>query len=123
MATRSRRRFVRVIEAESGSLVATAELADTPLTRMVGLLGREGLEPGAAMLLEPCDTIHTWFMRFPIDVVFASREGEVIRAYDDVGPFRFARGSRRARITIELPSGTRRRANIGVGTRLRFEPA
>lgn len=119
----NKRRQVRVIEADTGALVATAEIAETPITRIVGLLGRKGLEPGAAMLLDPCDTIHTWFMRFPIDVVFASRDGEVIRAYDDVGPFRVARGSRRARITIELPSGARRRANIGVGSRLRFEPA
>ena len=119
----SKRRYVRVVDAETGSLVATAELADTPLSRTIGLLGRESLDPGAALVLDPCDTIHTWFMRFPIDVIFASRDGEVIRAFDEVRPFRLARGTRRARITIELPSGSRRRANIRVGSRLRFEPA
>jgi uncharacterized membrane protein (UPF0127 family) len=120
---RDKRRFVRVIDAASGSLVATAELADTPLARMKGLLGRDHLAQGTALLLDPCDTIHTWFMRFPIDVVFAARDGEVVRAFDDVGPFRFARGTRRARVTLELPSGMRRRAQIDVGSRLRFEPA
>jgi uncharacterized membrane protein (UPF0127 family) len=117
------RRFVRIVEAASGALVATAEVADTPLARTVGLLGRARLDPGGALLLDPCDTIHTWFMRFPIDVVFASSDGEVVRAYDDVRPFRFARGTRRARVTIELPSGACRRANIGIGSQLRFEPA
>ena len=112
-----------IVAADSGQTVATAELADSPLARMVGLLGRDGLDEGSALVLDPCRTIHTWFMRFPIDVVFLSDEGTVVRVFDDLPPFRYASGTRQARWTIELPAGARRRANISVGTHLRIDAA
>lgn len=120
---RANLRRARIVSADSGVLVATAEIADTPATRIVGLLGRAGLESGHALLLDPCDMIHTWFMRFPIDVLFIGRDGKVVRAYDDLPPFRFVWGTRRAQRTIELPSGARRLANVGVGSVLRIETA
>lgn len=116
-------RRARIVAADSGQTVARAELADTPLARMVGLLGRDRLDEGTALVLDPCRSIHTWFMRFPIDVVFLSGEGTVVRVFDDLVPFRYAFGTQQARRTIELPAGARRRANISVGTRLRIDAA
>lgn len=114
---------MRVVAADSGALVATIGVAATPLTRMVGLLGRTHLADGDGLLLDPCNGIHTWFMRFPIDVLFLSRDGEVVAVVDEMPPFRLASGSRHARLTIELPAGARRRARIDVGSRLRIEAA
>jgi len=116
-------RRARIVAAGSGALVATAEVADTPTTRMVGLLGRSGLDAGHALVLEPCDMVHTWFMRFPIDVLFLDKDGTVLHAYDDLRPFRLAWGTRRARRTLELPAGARRLANVCVGSVLRIEGA
>src|SRR5262245_42286139 len=118
---RANLRRAHIIEASSGALVATAEIADTATTRMVGLLGRARLEAGTAMLIMPCDLIHTWFMRFAIDVLFIGHDGEVVRTYDALPPFRLAWGSRRACRTIELPAGARRKANLRVGSILRIE--
>ena len=103
--------------------VAVATVADRPLSRMIGLLGRASLEPGDGLVIDPCDTIHTWFMRFPIDVLFVDGDGVVVRAIESLGPFRFASGRPRARRTIELPPGTLRRAAVAAGARVRMEPA
>jgi uncharacterized membrane protein (UPF0127 family) len=117
------RRQARIVTATSGSLIATVDVADGLWARMVGLLGRKHLDADTGMLFERCHAIHTWFMQFPIDVLFLDREGEVLQAFDEVQPFRFASASRRAWITIELHAGARRRGNIGVGTHLRIEAA
>ena len=105
-----------------GTTLAVAALADRPWTGMLGLLGRSRFEPGDGLVLEPCDTIHTWFMRFPIDVLFVDREGLVVRAVETLAPFRFASGPPGARMTIELPAGTLRRAGVDRGARVRMEP-
>jgi uncharacterized membrane protein (UPF0127 family) len=59
-------------------------------TRNRGLLGRSSLPAGAAMLMAPCSGIHTWFMRFPIDVIFVNRTGRVLKIRRAVAPFRVA---------------------------------
>jgi uncharacterized membrane protein (UPF0127 family) len=107
--------------AACGTVVATVDVADGPWARMVGLLGRRQLDADSGMLFEPCSSIHTCFMRFAIDVLFLDREGEVVMVVDEVQPFRFASATRRARITIELRAGARRRFKVEVGTRLRIE--
>lgn len=111
------------MSAATGATLAAAELADTPWRRTVGLLGRSGLAGGEALVLDPCYSVHTWFMRFPIDVVFIDTEGEVVRVRDRVAPFRFVWGGRRARATIELASGEACRAGLHAGIRVRIEPA
>jgi uncharacterized membrane protein (UPF0127 family) len=55
-----------------------------------GLLGRQTVPAGAAMVLAPCSGIHTWFMRIPIDVIFVARTGVVLRIRRSVAPFRMA---------------------------------
>jgi uncharacterized membrane protein (UPF0127 family) len=59
-------------------------------TRNRGLLGRSSLPAGVAMVLAPCNGVHTWFMRFPIDVIFVGRTGRVLRVRQAVAPFRLA---------------------------------
>ena len=54
-------------------------LAETPLTRARGLLGRAGLERGEGILLRPASSIHMWFMRFAIDAAFLDPDGRVLR--------------------------------------------
>ena len=93
------------------------ELADNPLRRLQGLLGRAGLGPGEGILLRPAPAIHTWFMRFPIDAVFVDRDLEVVAVSEHVRPWRFARG-KGAHSVIELAAGECRRLGIAVGDRL-----
>lgn len=96
-------------------------VADGPLTRMRGLLGRAQLDADEGLLLKPANSVHTFFMRFPIDVVFMDRDGNVTRVVNALRPWRVA-GSRRARVALELPAGTCARGAITSGTRLRLTP-
>jgi uncharacterized membrane protein (UPF0127 family) len=86
-------------------------------SRRRGLLGRDGLAEGAALIIAPCQAIHTFRMRFPIDVVFADRQGLVVGVRSNVGARRLA-GAWRAFATIELPAGAARDADMRVGDRL-----
>ena len=94
-------------------------VADGPLTRMRGLLGRSKLAADEGLLLKPGGSVHTFFMRFPIDVVFMDRDGQVTRVVGDLAPWRIA-GSRRARAVLELPAGACARVELEPGTRLSF---
>jgi uncharacterized membrane protein (UPF0127 family) len=84
------------------------------LPRMKGLLGKRELVAGEGLLIQPAPSIHTFFMRFPIDVVFLSKNGEVMKVAADVGPWRM-RSCRRAFAVLELAAGEAERRGITVG--------
>ena len=68
------------IRLERGPVVCErGELAVTPWTRTRGLLGRSGLEPGEGLWIQPTTSIHMFFMRFSIDVVYAAGDGRVLK--------------------------------------------
>ncbi|HXV57135.1 MAG TPA: DUF192 domain-containing protein [Gaiellaceae bacterium] len=97
-------------------------LAETPLARARGLLGRPGLEPDEGILLRPASSIHMWFMRFPIDAVFLDGEGRVLKVAAGLRPWRLA-GCRGAKAVAELPAGACARAGLAAGDRLTVRPA
>ena len=86
-------------------LVETVEIADDLVGRMVGLLGRSKLGEQRAMYLSPCSSIHTFFMRFPIDLVFLNREMVATRIVRDVRPWRTVFGGAGAVSVLEMESG------------------
>ena len=96
------------------------EVADRYFARMRGLLGRKGLEPGCGMLLTPEPSVHMFFMRFPIDVVFLDREHKVVGVRHELRPWQVA-GARGAHSALELPAGTAASAGIAEGDVLVFE--
>lgn len=94
------------VRATAGTvLCARCVVADTPLRRLRGLLGRRALAPGECLLLHPACAIHTCGMRFAIDVVFLDDEHRVLRVVEGVRPWRLA-SCRGARSVLELPAGT-----------------
>ena len=112
------RRGSLTLRREDGRIVCeTVEVADTIWRRMRGLLGRSGLEPDSGLLLRPAWSIHTAFMRFPIDVVFVDHDLIVIRIAASVRSFRTA-SCRGAREVIELAAGEAARRGLEVGDRV-----
>lgn len=106
------------LRREDGTVVCErCTLADSPVTRLKGLLGRDGLEQGEGLLLRPASSIHTFFMRFPIDVVFLDRTLVVLGIEDTVDPWRSA-SKRGAKAVLELPAGESSRRGLTVGTQL-----
>lgn len=104
-----------IINVTRGTILCeNATLADRPLQRMRGLLGREALPAGEGLLLHPAPSIHTAFMRFPIDVVFLDRESVVVRVVERLVPWRAA-SAPRARSALELKAGETARCGVNVG--------
>src|SRR4051794_5464496 len=124
MATRAlpRRGEVTLSRADGSVVCERCTVAATVLARTKGLLGRSGLPGGEGLLLRPGSSIHTFFMRFPIDVVFLDRDLAVRKVVPDVGPWRvsFGLGSR---AVLELPAGECARRGLAPGDRLVAGPA
>jgi uncharacterized protein len=106
------------LRLEDGTVVCErCTLADSPVTRLRGLLGRDGLEQGEGLLLRPASSIHTFFMRFPIDVVFLDRALVVLGIQDTIDPWRAA-SQRGAKAVLELPAGESSLRGLKVGDQL-----
>jgi uncharacterized protein len=90
------------------------EAAFESASRNKGLLGRDALPDGHALILAPCNSIHTFFMRFPIDVLFMAGSGHVLKLSRTLGAWRIAIAWRAAAV-IELPAGTIDRSETRVG--------
>jgi uncharacterized membrane protein (UPF0127 family) len=86
---------------------------------MRGLLGRSALRSGEGLLIRPASSIHTFFMRFAIDVVFIDRAGIVVKIVAALRPWRLA-ASRGARCALELGAGEAEARGIRIGDQLRL---
>lgn len=80
-------------------------VADTSISRMVGLLGRRGLEPGEGLWIRPSSGVHTVGMRFPIDVIGLDGELRIVRLWRELVPYRVTSVSLKLKSVIELPAG------------------
>jgi len=110
---------VKLFVERTGALVADQiALANTFWSRLVGLLGHSKLEANEGLLIAPCNSVHTFFMRFPIDVAFLDREGNVVRAIAHLKPWRATKIHTRAHATLELAAGALARAGVLEGDRL-----
>jgi hypothetical protein len=109
------RRVAITNRARSTSLGARVEVADGFWTRLRGLLGRGGLEPGGGLLLTPCKGVHMMGMRFPLDVLLLDEGRRVVGAYRELAPGKRTKLHREARHALELPAGTIERTGTREG--------
>jgi hypothetical protein len=100
----------RTGEQVAGSVLAAFDSS----SRRQGLLGRGGLGPGEALILAPCSTIHTAFMRFPLDLLFLDRGGRVLKTSSGVRPWR-VRAAWRAFAVVELAAGSLEQSGTAPG--------
>lgn len=120
---RSAERQFSAQNARSGRLLARrVELAIDSQSRRRGLLGRDTFEEGLALVIAPCNAIHTFFMRFAIDAVFVARDGRVLKTCATV-PRRRIAFSLGAFAVIELPTGTIEHSDTRRGDLIRLSSA
>jgi uncharacterized membrane protein (UPF0127 family) len=121
---------IAVHVASGRTLAARVEKADDSASRSKGLLGRESLgadeglwiaQPALAWLV-PCPTIHTFFMKFPIDVLFLDGGLQVRRVIEDMKPWRLSPWVRDAHSILELKAGTLR-GSVRAGDQLEMRPS
>jgi hypothetical protein len=88
------------------TVVSRVEIAESYYARAVGLIGRKRLEEGSGLLLRKCSSVHTFFMNFPIDVLYLDDENRVIAVETNLKPWRFGGIHRGAKQVLELRSMT-----------------
>jgi uncharacterized membrane protein (UPF0127 family) len=95
-------------------------VADSGATRRTGLLKHERLAPGEGLWIVPCEAVHTFFMKFPIDLVYIDKRRKVRKVRHAVPPWRMS-GCLTAKSVLELPAGTAERTGTRVGDELSIE--
>jgi uncharacterized membrane protein (UPF0127 family) len=108
--------------ARATVLATCLEVADCGPKRNKGLLGRDGLVPGGGLWIVPCESVHTFFMRFPIDLVYLDRRNRIKKVRSAVGPWRLS-ACLSAHSVLELPAGTIRNTQTQAGDSLEFSSA
>lgn len=113
---------VRAVNGTRGTVLGeSVRVADTALSRIVGLLGERKLLPGDGLLIVPCQGVHTWGMRFPIDVVVLDGEWNVMAVRRRMRAFRMTRIFWKAAAVLELPVGMLDSTLTSVGDNLAFD--
>ena len=90
--------------------------------RLRGLLGRPRLQPGEGLLIDPCPSVHTIGMRYPLDLVFLDPEFRLLKQVESLQPLRWA-SCHGARATLELAPGSLNALALTPGDRLEWRPA
>ena len=98
----------------------SVDVADTSAKRRTGLLKHQRLEPGEGLWISPCESVHTFFMKFPIDLVYIDKQRKVRKVRDAVPAWRLS-ACVSAHSVLELPAGTARQTGTCAGDMLEFE--
>ena len=107
---------MKIINTTKQTILANKGLlADTVISRMTGLLNKRSFEPGEALVITGCRSIHMFFMKFAIDAVFVSRDNIVVGLVKHILPFRLSPYFYKADYVIELPSGVIEETKTCVG--------
>jgi uncharacterized protein len=107
-------------ETRKTVLAEAAELADTSAKRRTGLLKHTGLKAGEGLWIVPCESVHTFFMKFPIDLVYLDKKRKVRKVRHAVPAWRLS-ACLAAHSVLELPAGTVERTGTAVGDDLSVE--
>ena len=121
MPTKKDSRLRLMNRTRDSEIASSIELADSGAKRSKGLLGRSGLEPGTGIWIVPCEAVHTFFMRFAIDLIYLDRGHRIRKLCNSVRPWRIS-GCMRAHSVVELPAGALRLSEIQVGDLVEFLP-
>ena len=109
-------------ETKGTELANNVRVARGVWSRTVGLLGKSSLNPGEGLVIEPCTSVHTAFMRFAIDVLYVDRARKVVKGVANLKPFRVSGVMSGRCSVVELPSGTIAASSTAAGDQLAFEP-
>jgi uncharacterized protein len=109
-------------DIDTGVIIANrVNVASTRAKRAIGLLGRNHLEPGEALWITPCHGVHTWFMRFDIDVLALDANGVVVDIVSTMKPWRMRLPKPGASSVLELPAGTLAKIGMKIGHHIKIE--
>jgi uncharacterized membrane protein (UPF0127 family) len=102
----------------SKQLAVNVTVADNLFTRMKGLLGKSEMMSGEALWIKPCMSVHTFGMKFPIDIIFLDKKNKVVSFINNIKPNRMTRLYFGAASALELPAGITKATEIEVGDKI-----
>ncbi len=102
-------------------LAEAARMADDPISRLIGLLGRRGLPERGGLILRPCSGVHMLGMRFAVDALYVDAKGRVVRAISALRPWRIGPVDPHTDYVVELPSGTLAATHTAVGDQIAIQ--
>jgi uncharacterized membrane protein (UPF0127 family) len=110
---------MRIVNQTRGTTLAeNARKAANFLARGRGLMMAPPLPEGGGLIIDPCGSIHMFFMRYPLDILFLNKEGQVVFMYKGIKPWRVGRVVRGAKMAVELPEGAIEQSKTEVGDRV-----
>ncbi|MDP1853282.1 MAG: DUF192 domain-containing protein [Candidatus Omnitrophota bacterium] len=109
----------KIINPDTKVIIAEhAEFADNFFSRMKGLLFRDSLDASTALIIKPASSLHTFFMRFSIDIIFLDSQNRILKLSSNVTPFKFVLSAFGAKCAVELPAGTIEKFSLSIGGQL-----
>lgn len=104
-----------VIKKDGIAVIEKAEIADNFITRFKGLMFVKSIPDDYGLLIRPCNQIHMFNMKFPLDIIYVSKEGEVVHIDADIQPGKVGKTIKKAAYVIEVNSGICAKQGICVG--------
>lgn len=98
------------------------KIANTFLSRLKGLMFKKIFEKGSGLLITKCNSIHMFFMKFPLDIVFLDKNLIVVEMVENIKPWKISKIYRNVSSTLELPSGTIKDKHIKIGDQFEICP-
>lgn len=98
--------------------IIDVDFAKSMFSRMKGLMGKKEIKKG--LYFQPCNNIHTFFMKVPIDVLYLDKEGKIIYMDNPIVPWKIGKIVPKGSAIIELPEGTINKYNIKIGQKVLF---
>ena len=105
------------VERENGEFLCNAMVADSMKSRGIGLLGKKSLPDDQGLWIKPCTSVHTFFMRFPIDILYLDKDNTVVKQ-SKMKVNRMSFGGKGAKTVLELPWASIEKHDIRVGEQL-----
>lgn len=113
---------MKVLNSGKNTILAeNCSIADTFVSRFKGLMGVSKFPAGSGLLIVPCNSIHMFFMKIPLDIVFLDRSNTVVHLIEDIQPWKISKIVSKAHSVLELPSGTIKASCTCIGDRLQIE--
>lgn len=97
----------------------TIDIAYSNLEKDWGLISRNSISCGEGLIIDPCNTIHMYFMRFPIDVLFVNKNNQVVYILENFKPWQVSRRIEESKYVIELPVDTIQNSNTHIGDKIK----
>ena len=111
-----------MVERTGEQLAARIVKAETFSQRLIGLMGKLSMSSREALIIDPCNQVHTFFVFFPIDLLFIDENNVVIKQVKSIPPFRISPKVKSAQRVVELKGGTLKKLDIVEGDRLLIRP-